>query len=209
MKIYTKKTTRKNPKTFAVGFLGLAALAFPPLVIPGILTVAGGSLGLVDDIYKAQQISAHEHSNGNRQLKRNAEIIDALALIGAPFLIEIEPISKPSRIDDKVLVSKFRWAVTLICYNGSDGNHTSIIVEGLNDGEFKGLKYVTVGNYFMYKSEFCNTNLIKSKQFTSDLEIDQRTQVWKVSSGKAVRLLKNIKKQKKRIKKGLENLNFL
>ncbi len=57
------------------------------------------------------------------------------ALETRPLIIEVEPRSQRSKIDDKVLVSKFMWAVTMIANQGSNGNHAQLIVEGLNNSD--------------------------------------------------------------------------
>lgn len=78
-----------------------------------------------------------------------------------PVCIEIEPVSAPSRIDERVRVSKFTWAVTLITHDGSNGNHAKIIVEGINDGFYsdenpriKNGETVKDGEKFIYMAQF-------------------------------------------------------
>ena len=118
---------------------GICALIAPQIFFPAMIVSSGGLLNASAGLYEQNRIIKNIQCNKQLQLKRNAERIDALTSITVPFLIEIEPISEPSQIDDRVLVSKFRWAVTLICRNGSEGNHASVIVEGLNNGEFDDL----------------------------------------------------------------------
>ena len=81
-------------------------------------------------------------------------------------------------------------------------------VEGINNGEFDGLKQEPLRGYFMYKSDFYDTNAVKSKLFHDKPPYDQRTEIWKVSSEKVVTMLKNIKEQKLRIKKEEEKVEF-
>ena len=142
-------------------------------------------------------------------LNKNADRVNAFkSRRAAPFLIEIEPISVQSQLDHRVRVSTFRWAVTLICYKGSDGNHTSIIVEGINNGKFDGLKQEPLRGYFMYKSDFYDTNVVKSELFDDKLPYEQRTEIWKVSSEKVVTMLENIAEQIRRIEKKEEKVKL-
>ena len=100
-------------KTVGMGMTTiLSAMAFPPLFIPGIIILGAGSLNLSGNLYKQHKVFENIQSNNLLQLKRNADRIDTLKSSAAPFLVEIEPISEKSRIDDKVRVSKFMWAVT-------------------------------------------------------------------------------------------------
>lgn len=116
-----------------------------------------------------------------------------------PLLIEIEPISASSRIDERVRVSKFTWAVTLITHEGSNGNHAKIIVEGLNDGFYshenphiKNENTVKNGEIFTYMAEF--NPPIKSQIFLSNkkLKYDTRTEIWMVTSDKVKKMIESI-----------------
>ena len=106
-----------------------------------------------------------------------------------PLLIEIEPVSIPSVIDERARVSKFTWAVTLVTHMGSEGNHAKIIVEGINDGFYsnenpriKNENTVKNGEKFTYMAEF--NPPIKSQIFlpTKKLKYDTRTEIWMVTS---------------------------
>lgn len=68
-----------------------------------------------------------------------------------PVCIEIEPkLTATSVMDDRVLVSKFTWAVTLITGpKGDSKSHAAIIVEGLANAYFK--NELVDGEYFMHK----------------------------------------------------------
>ena len=192
----------------SIAFCGIFVLASPltfPLAI-GALTL--GSANMLGNIYKVCQNCENVQGNTHSQLKRNAERIDALTSSKAPFIIEIEPISKSSQIDDRVLVSKFRWAVAIISYRGTNGNHTNIIVEGLNNGKFEGLKQVPEGDYFSCKCDLRGPDYIHFQIMTEKLQYDQRTEVWKVASEKAVTLLENIKEQMRKIDAGDEELEY-
>lgn len=119
-----------------------------------------------------------------------------------PLFIEIEPISASSRIDERVRVSKFTWAVTLITHEGSNGNHAKIIVEGLNDGFYsnensriKNENTVKNGEKFTYMAEF--NPPIKSQIFlpTKKLKYDTRTEIWMITSDKVKKMIESIEKE--------------
>ncbi|QZA58220.1 hypothetical protein [Candidatus Rhabdochlamydia porcellionis] len=85
------------------------------------------------------------------------------------LLIEIEPISIPSVIDERVRVSKFTWAVTLVTHKGSEGNHARIIIEGINDGFYHeealriGIaKKAGIGEKFIHLADYSPPNTIRS-----------------------------------------------
>jgi len=120
-----------------------------------------------------------------------------------PLLIEIEPISTPSRIDERARVSKFTWAVTLVTHMGSNGNHAKIIVEGINDGFYsnenpriKNENTVKNGEKFTYMAEF--NPPIKSQIFlpTKKLKYNTRTEIWMVTSDRVKKMLASIEEEK-------------
>lgn len=116
-----------------------------------------------------------------------------------PTFIEIEPkLTAPSVMDDRILVSKFTWAVTII--TGPDGYsaaHTAIIVEGLANAYFKELDD---GQYFMHRSHFkapvksgiCSEDKFKEKV----IQGVQKTETWMISSKKVESMLRLIKEEK-------------
>lgn len=120
------------------------------------------------------------------------------------LLIEIEPISSPSRIDKRMGVSKFMWAVTLITHKGSEGNHAKIIVEGINDGFYssehprvKNGETIGYGKKFTYMTEF--NPPIKSKIFSEKEELlyETRTEIWMKTSNEVKKMLENIEEEKR------------
>lgn len=147
---------------------------------------------------------------------RRLRIVNAFQLAHPekPLAIEIVPVSKPSLVDDKIRVSKFRWSVTVITYGGAvrycqtkicKGNHSEIIVEGINDGYFgKGSPQIgeaeipKIGESFIYKAHNfvgqmgLETGILSSK----DLKFETRTEIWMRSSEKVKALLSAIEQQK-------------
>ena len=180
--------------TLAAGSVGIAAgtLALFSGLLVGTFT-AGGIIvySLIDRI--------------NLLTKKNLFLqarVDLLPL-EKPLLIEIEPISTPSRIDNRMRVSKFTWAVTLITHAGSNGNHAKIIVEGLNDGFYsnenpriRNENTVKNGEKFTYMAEF--NPPIKSQIFlpTKKLKYDTRTEIWMVTSDRVKKMLASIEEEK-------------
>lgn len=153
----------------------------------------------IPTLLKRRFIAKNQKAINQRLLTRNIKRKDAFETRSVRcFLLEVEPFSAPSKIDERVLVSQFRWAVTLICRGSCDNNSTSLIVEGLNNGKFNGLKRVKVGEYFMYKVHFAGK--IESDIFQKNLEYYQRTEIWKVSSEKVVTMLDNIAEDDRKLK---------
>ncbi len=99
-----------------------------------------------------------------------------------------QPIVKKSSVDPRVLVSRFRWAVTLVCYKGSEGNHAEILVEGVKEGQ-----------YFL---KVCHFTGITGKEILDDeipsenLKYEHRTEIWKRDSQKVKMMLEAIKVDK-------------
>lgn len=118
-----------------------------------------------------------------------------------PLLIEIEPISISSVIDERVRVSKFTWAVTLVTHMGSEGNHARIIIEGINDGFYNeetpriGIaKKVDIGEKFIHLADY--SPQIQSGLLSPDaLEYETRTEIWMRSSDKVKKMLEAITKE--------------
>lgn len=124
------------------------------------------------------------------------------------FLIEVEPISAPSRIDPRILVSKFTWAVTIVTHQGSGGNHAQIIVEGINDGFYSREMPRTIngenieeGKKFTYMAEFDPP--IKSQLVLPDqnLPFETRTETWIRPSNEVKKMLEDIEQEKRCPKK--------
>jgi len=120
-----------------------------------------------------------------------------------PLLVEIEPSSQPCAIDPRVRVSKFTWAVTLVTFSGSLGNHAEIIVEGINDGFYganppmfdNSAKPVSIGEKFIHLAHF--TPRIESGLISPDkLKFETRTEVWMRACDKVKSMLSSIEEEK-------------
>ena len=75
-----------------------------------------------------------------------------------PIYVEIEPFSVASRIDKRIRVSKFTWAVMITTgHDGLCGMHASILIEGIANARFAFGKRIETppGEYFM-----CQAHLI-------------------------------------------------
>lgn len=149
--------------------------------------------------------------NGNKYFKDfDVYGIDINSSGEVPFTVFMEPKSFPSRIDDRIRVSKFMWAVTVIANDGICGNHAEIIIEGINDkagtlvvdvGDNNGgpkafipTEKIPVGESFIWKSHF--SPRIESIKITpEELTYQERTQVWMVSSQKVHEMLQAIKEE--------------
>lgn len=121
-----------------------------------------------------------------------------------PFYIGIEPISKKSRIDDRVSVSQLIWAVTLVAHTGCDGNHAEIRIEGISDG-FDNSQFSTSknpisleqGQYFMYVSHY-RPSIESDVIFpgNEEAEYEERSAIYLAPSEKIKKMLIEIKKEK-------------
>lgn len=130
------------------------------------------------------------------------------------YLIEVEPISIPSQIDERIHVSKFTWAVTLVTNSGCFGNHAQIIIEGINDGFYNQdsarigeAKEVEIGEKFIHLADFSpkiDYGLLSSDKLT----YETRTETWMRSSEQVKKMLEAIE-EKKYLSKGKRNpFNF-
>lgn len=110
-----------------------------------------------------------------------------------PYIIHILPMNQKSNIDERVRVSKFSWAVTLIADGqGPEGNHAVIVVEGL-----KNSKRPNDGHYFMYKAQFTGRTIESYDINPSAFKYDERTEIWNVSSRKVKKMFEAINFEKK------------
>ncbi|KIC72637.1 hypothetical protein DB44_CD00010 [Candidatus Protochlamydia amoebophila] len=82
------------------------------------------------------------------------------------FIVEIEPYNAPSQLDERVRVSSFQWAVTLITYDGILNNHALICFEG-----------ITEGNYFAKIGHFNGSNVELIKNFKK-VKFQTRSVIW-------------------------------
>ena len=76
-----------------------------------------------------------------------------------PYHCFFQPISQKSRIDKRIRVSCFKWAVTLVAYGSSlNNNLCAIIIEGMD-----------VNKYFMHKVEYNRKEIVSEKISPDDL----------------------------------------
>ena len=124
-------------------------------------------------------------------------------IIERPLFVEIEPISLPSEIDDRMLVSKFTWAVALVTRRGKCQNHAQIIVEGINDGFYneqnnyiQGVENLQLVAKFAYMCELKPP--INSKIFTKEEKLNffSRSEIWMRSACQTKKMIENIEQEK-------------
>lgn len=184
---------------FGGGVLGTIAAGSAAYITGGVALVAGGiPVGLA--------LAACNFFRDRSELNKKENILEARLEVLSPekpLFVEIEPISKPSRIDERILVSKFTWCVTLITHEGSTGDHTKIIVEGINDGFYsretpriKNEETSDIGEKFTYMGEL--NPPITTKLFLSSKELlyDTRTELWMRTSDKVKKMLEAIEEEK-------------
>ena len=117
-----------------------------------------------------------------RQWERDRERIKALSAKSLSFILELEPKTVPSQLDERVLVSEFMWAVTLITYNGDSNNHAQICFEGIEKGKY----FCQVGDFTGRKVELNSYDQVK---FTT------RSEIWMRPSEKVQDVMALIQKQ--------------
>jgi len=119
------------------------------------------------------------------------------------IIVEIEPkITAPSIIDPRVIVSKFTWAVTVITYNGSFGNHAEIAIEGINDGFYNNqspligtASHVKIGEKFFHLAHF-QPRIESGLLSPQDLIYETRTEIWMLTCEKVKTMIRNIETEK-------------
>lgn len=112
----------------------------------------------------------------------------------SPFFILVEPLTYPSYFDPSIRVSKLRWTVTLICYQGFSGQHSELITEGISDGS---LANTEKGQPFMYVSHLISENNIESDSIDSQkLKYDERTEIWVKPAGLVQKMLVDIAEER-------------
>lgn len=119
--------------------------------------------------------------------------IDIYSSREIPFSIFMEPRSFTSRIDNRMHVSKFMWAVTLVAHRGSLGNHAEIIIEGVNNGSILTLD-VAEGDFFIWRADF-SPEIKSIKLEPHKLVYHKRTQVWMTPSYKVHQMLTKINEE--------------
>lgn len=104
-----------------------------------------------------------------------------------PFNVFIQPLSQKSRIDERLEVSQYNWAVTLVTNGeGSSGNHAVIAIEGLNENN----------EYFMHKADYDGHSIHSHSIERKDLYIETRTEIWMRAHDCVKAMLKKIDREK-------------
>lgn len=125
------------------------------------------------------------------------------------FILEIEPISAPSQLDDRMLVSEFMSAVTLLTYRGESENHAKICFEGIENGSY----FAMIG-HFTGEDTVDIYEVEKSKK----VKFTTRSEIWMRQSENVQKVIEMIKKEKNEIpnlpysyfgKKSVVNLAFI
>lgn len=165
------------------------ATTFGPLGLLSAMTAASW-VNLILDKPKYENLEKLRLENA--RLEAPQSFLESLP-VDNPFAVEIEPISAPSKLDPRVLVSKFMWAVTLITYNGSWGNHAEICIEGIkNDRSFATVAHFTGSD-------------VRAPIIPVDGEIKlvSRSEIWMRTSEKVQKMLDVIEQEKNMIKQGI------
>ncbi|MGZ3633290.1 MAG: hypothetical protein ACXU9U_02690 [Parachlamydiaceae bacterium] len=187
----------------AGAFLGLGALAqlsiavaLVPVSMGVIMTPIIGGVLYTHWRYQTDAENRKAVNAEHRQaFEKKEEPVDI------PIFIELEPkLTAPSLMDDRILVSKFTWAVTLVTGpKGASKNHTAIVVEGLANAYFKDT--LKDGEYFMHKCEF-NPPIMygfytMDEYWTHRREGMEKTETWMIFSEKVVEMFKIIAEEKR------------
>lgn len=109
-----------------------------------------------------------------------------------PFYVVVEPKTIPSIIDPHVKLSKLRWSACLVFGSGCCGQHTELIVEGINDGFFPEEKenHPKKGESFLYLLHLTGPNSIKFKLLDPAIfTYKERTQVFLFPSKKVKKMI--------------------
>lgn len=111
-----------------------------------------------------------------------------------PFYVVVEPKTIPSIIDPHVKLSKLRWSACLVFGSGCCGQHTELIVEGINDGFFPEVKdnidIPKKGEHFLYLLHLRGANSIQCKLLNpATFTYKERTQVFLFPSEKVKKMI--------------------
>ncbi|MDP1880223.1 MAG: hypothetical protein Q8K60_04715 [Parachlamydiaceae bacterium] len=189
-------------------FFGGGYVAAVPSVVVGLYFGAmAASFGVIPIACK----KAYDIQLILKELKKRAEQ-NQFILPNENKYIEIEPISMPSKLDERVLVSKFTWAVTMITGpKGASKNHAAIVIEGLANDFFRNTinNEILDGEYFMFKSEI-NPPIVSyfyhENVYRSDCkEGIRRSEIWMRQSDKVIQMLENIDEEKNSNRKKRES----
>ena len=176
--------------TFATGALGLG------------LGTASFGLGMALPLFHFMPKIESLYTTEMEKARHVANHINEL-IIERPLFFEIEPISLPSEIDDRMLVSKFTWAVALVTRRGKCQNNAQIIVEGINDGFYneqnnyiQGVENLQLVAKFAYMCELKPP--INSKIFTKEEKLNffSRSEIWMRSACQTKKMIENIEQEK-------------
>ncbi len=104
------------------------------------------------------------------------------------IMVFFVPRNQPSRLDKRFLVSEFWWGISTICFKGPCGNHTRIIIEGVDHGK-----------YFTYMGHRNSQSDIKFKDWTEKKNIlsEKRSKIYKIPTETAKKLISILKDMKK------------
>lgn len=176
-------------------------------------TVAAGSVGVglgalslgVGVALPALIITPYIESLYAKETQKVKDIRERVSrlTIERPIFVEIEPKSLPSEIDDRMRVSKFTWAVTLVTYKGACGNHAQIIAEGINDGFYNSYSSESnngyspaIGQKFTYLAHI--NPPIESKLVQNNaLKFGSRSEIWMRSAHQTKKMIQNIEEETK------------
>lgn len=144
-------------------------------------------------------IAAYEGYKAIKNVSNIKESLTPTSSIEKQIFIEIEPFSVKSRIDERAMVSKFTWSVTVITGpEGPAGNHTSILIEGIDSSNFS--FGATQGQYFMCQAHWVppiKTRFINDDKFKYWLNQGiRRSHIFMRSSQKVSQMLTQILKER-------------
>ncbi|CRX37629.1 hypothetical protein [Estrella lausannensis] len=119
-----------------------------------------------------------------------------------PFYVIVEPRTIPCTLDANVRISKFRWAISLICddTNAYSGQHALIVVQGIYDGSLSMIdnqQRTRLGERFTLISHLMHENKIKLKFVDKNkLRFIERTRVWLLTSKKITMMVNAMVKER-------------
>jgi hypothetical protein len=179
---YKERLYQRNiAETGLVAFASLVTLPVFPVL--SIALSAGRTVIQLALMYRDKQLTDKQNTLAKKIIEIKAE------LKNRNCILEIEPLSAPSQLDKRTLVSHFTWAVTLITYNGLSKNHAQICFEGLKNGIY----FCQLGHFTGDDVNIKDQNKIK---FTT------RSEIWMRKSQEVQKVIDLIKQEEEDIKKG-------
>lgn len=102
-----------------------------------------------------------------------------------PFVPFLKPVTMPSLVDDRIVISRFQWAVTLVSTQNPDiDRHAMLLIEGINiDSPFYNIAHFVQGNGGRVKIHFLNKN---------EIAFDYKGSTWKRSALKMDKMRETI-----------------